>query len=313
MSSRCLSCLQIVDGLGERHSACTRDLFGTTTEPAIDLELARLHTYGLAMVGRTALSGAQRKISVALSGDRSTLRVALAGSQFILKPQAATFPYLPENEHVTMLLAKAAGIPVPAFGLVRLADGSLAYLVRRFDRTPDGAKIRMEDFCQLAEQSPKDKYRGSAELLFRLTHRYASEPLIAAARLFRQLVFAWWTGNGDLHVKNVALLADGPRHGLSPAFDLLCTRLVIEDDDLALSVGGKRNRLRRADLVALGDYARLPRRASERTLRELAAHLDDSLELVRRSYLPPELREIYLTLLTDRATELRPPEVAQLQ
>ena len=64
----------------------------------------------------------------------------------------------------------------------------------------------MEDFCQLAELPPGAKYDASAEQCGRLVKRYASEPLVELLRLYRQLLFAWWVGNGDLHLKNLALL-----------------------------------------------------------------------------------------------------------
>ncbi len=303
MTARCLSCLGPVEAPGVRHPKCTRELFGSTREPAIDLELAKLHTYGLAMVGHTSLSGAQRKLSLSLSSDRATLRLAVADGQYILKPQTGVFPELPEHEHVTMRLAAQAGLDVPACGLVHLRDGSCAYLVKRFDRDA-GRKVAMEDFCQLAEKAPKQKYDGSAELLFRLLKRYASEPGVDALRLFRQLLFAWWTGNGDLHLKNVALIEDDGRHRVSPVFDLLCTGLVIPDDPLALPMGGKRSRLTRRDWEALGTHAGLPPRVTQRVLAELIDGLGRARQTVDASFLGPEMRTAYIALLETRAAVL---------
>ena len=98
------------------------------------------------MVGRQSLSGVQRKISVSVSTDKQTLQVALGRSQYILKPQAGTYPELPQNELLTMRIAELAGVQVPACGLIGLADNSIAFLVRRFDRLADGTKQRQEDF-----------------------------------------------------------------------------------------------------------------------------------------------------------------------
>lgn len=304
MSGRCLSCLREVEPPSERHPRCARALFGTAREPALDLDLAKLHTYGLAMVGRTSISGAQRKVSLSLSTDRATFRVAVEGSQYLLKPQASAFPALPENEHVTTLLARAAGLDAPPSGLVRLRDGTLAYLSARFDRR-DGRKLAMEDFCQLAAKSPKEKYDGSAELAVRIVRRFATEPGVETARLFRHLVFAWWTGNGDLHLKNLSLLTDGGVHRLSPAYDLLSTRLVIADDPMALPVGGKRDRITRATWDALAQYAHLPSRAADRILREIASGVEDACALVGTSLLGAEMRAEYAALLRERAAALR--------
>jgi serine/threonine-protein kinase HipA len=140
-----------------------------------------------------------------------------------------------------MVLAGLMGIETAPLELVRLRDGTLAYLTVRFDRPPEGGKLRQEDFCQLSEKSPKEKYEGSAELCARIVRKYASEPLVEMLKLYRLMVFVWWTGNGDMHLKNFSLLAsrDGLQR-LSPAYDQLCTCLVIPDDPLALTVGGKK-------------------------------------------------------------------------
>ena len=302
MTARCLVCLDDVHGGGEYHPRCARTLFGTTRVPAIDLDLARLHTLAQAMVGHTSLSGVQRKVSMGLAADRATLRVATEGGHFILKPQAQVFPHVPENEHVTMRIAEAAGLAVAPNGLVRLADGSLAYLTRRFDRPAEGGKLLQEDFCQLGGLAPKQKYEGSAELCARLVRRWASEPLVAAQALFRQVVFGWWTGNGDMHLKNLSLLrgADG-LYRLSPAYDLVCTRLVIEDDQLALPVGGNRREVTARQWVEFATYCGLAGKAAARALGGVHAALAPSLQIVGRCWLPDDMKERYARLLEVRA------------
>jgi serine/threonine-protein kinase HipA len=146
-------------------------LFGSQAVPDLDIGLARLHTAALAMVGRTTLPGIQRKISIDLAVERGSLRLVLGAGHFILKPQAQAFPEIPQNELLTMRLAEQVGIDSPPCGLVRLRDDTLACIIRRFDRLPDKRKLRQEDFCQLAENPPKDKYDGSGELCVRLLRR----------------------------------------------------------------------------------------------------------------------------------------------
>jgi len=304
--SACLICLRPHEGAGRYHPRCVRSLFGSTRVPEpMDIDIARLHTVGLAMVGRTTLSGVQPKISVNLSADRHTLQVALGPGRFILKPQSTTFPELPENELLTMRVAELAGVNIPPCGLLALADGSLAYVARRFDRLESGGKLRQEDFCQLAEYPPKRKYDGSAELCARLVRRYATEPTIEALKLFRQMAVCWWTGNGDAHLKNLSLLigVDGIVQ-LSPAYDLLCTRLVLPDDHLALPVGGKQDGLRRAHWEEFGKYCGLPARSIARELARIPAAADAAIELVSSSALSASARARYGELLRARASVL---------
>jgi len=155
-----------------------------------------------------------------------------------------------------------------------LADGSLAYVVRRFARPDGGGKLRQEDFCQ-----------------------YATEPVVESLKLFRQMACCWWTGNGDMHLKNFSLVTglDGTVR-LSPAYDLLCTRLVIPDDQFALPVGGKRDGLSRQHWEEYGACCGLPPRAVRRELDRIATSPDRAVDLVSRSPLgePSRTRDIEL-------------------
>jgi serine/threonine-protein kinase HipA len=305
VSGVCLACLRpLEDGVQEYHRACLRALFDADAVPEIDVEVAKLHTVGLAMAGKTSLSGVQRKVSLGLSMDRSTLQVAVTPGRYILKPRAETFPELPENELLTMRLAAEVGLEVPPCALVQLKDGSTAYIVRRFDRATHG-KVHQEDFCQLAQKPPKEKYDGSAELCVRLVRRYASEPGIEMLKLYRQLVFAWWTGNGDLHLKNLSMLRD--QDGLirmTPVYDLICTRLFLPEDDLALPIGGNRGGLTRRVWRELADYAGLPRKAADRALEEIAQRAEACVAIVDRSPLSAPLRATYRALLEERAATM---------
>lgn len=306
MTRVCHICLGMVRGEKDYHDRCLRGLFRTSKVPTLDIEVSKLHTAALAMIGHTSLSGIQKKISVNLAADRATLQVAAEGGRYILKPQTESYPSLPENEHLTTRLAQLVEIEVAPFGLVSLKDGSLAYIVRRFDRLDDGHKLRQEDFCQLAELSPKEKYDGSGELCVRLLRKYASEPLIEILKLYRQLVFEWWSGNGDTHLKNFSLLADEQSvMRLTPAYDLVCTRLVIENDPLALPISGKKDNLDRSDWLRFAEYCKLPPKTAQRVLDTQRSVADSAAALIDRSFLSAEQKLAYRELTTERAVQLK--------
>ena len=103
--------------------------------------------------------------------DRLTL-VGIAGD-YILKPQAKTYPNLPENEDLTMHLAELAGINVVPHTLARMADGELCYLTKRIDRDSKGEKVAMEDACQLSGRMTEDKYRSSYEQVAKTIKHYS--------------------------------------------------------------------------------------------------------------------------------------------
>lgn len=298
----CLSCLGRLgrQDPGDTHTRCLRRLFGQGRKPTLDLDLADLNLVGLTMVGRTSISGVQSKLALGLHDN--TLSTEFAPTRFILKPQEREFDHLPENEHLTMLLAAGAGLGVPPLTLVRMQDGSLALLERRFDRAADGHKLPMEDLCQLSELLPADKYSGSAEGCARLIRRYSASPPLDLRTLFLQFLFSWWVGNGDLHLKNLSLLSAKPNEPrLSPVYDLVNMRLYIPQDDMALSVSGKRSNLKLKSWVSLADTCLLPRKAAAAVVAKLLGGMPEASTTIEASFLPSTMKDAYASALRERS------------
>jgi serine/threonine-protein kinase HipA len=302
----CSICLDDVTGDVGYHAACIESLFGTTKFPILDVELSKLYSLAASkMAGKMSISGAQEKVSLTLSTDKSVLDVASTGGRYILKPETSKFSYLPQNEQLTMLLARLVGIEVPPFGLVHLKDGAMAYITKRFDRRDDGSKLQVEDFCQLAQKRLKDKYDGSAELCVRTLRKFASEPLIEIQKLYRLLLFSWWTENGDMHLKNFSLITTSEGISrLAPAYDLVCTKLVIPDDTLAMPIDGRDKNLTRQKWLDFANYCEIPERAAKRLISEQINALKPALELLSASFLSDDMNEQYKAFLRQNTSVL---------
>ena len=300
----CLTCLRPVSRGGRSHPRCARRLFGTDVAPRLDLRESEVQTVALATVGRSSLAGVQPKISVGLHTERRTLRIETTGGRFILKPQAREFSGLPENEHLTMELARRFGLTAPPTTLLELRDGSLAYLIERYDRPPDGGKLRQEDFCQLLLLPPNAKYDGTALDCAQVIRNFSSEPVADLYRLFETFVFAYWVGNGDMHLKNLSLVADREgRHLLSPVYDQVNTAIYPGlDANLGLPLSPLDRHVDRPAWLRFAEALGIPRRAADRALGRPGAMLGEALELVGRSYLPESLRPAYCSVLSARAS-----------
>lgn len=204
-----------------------------------------------------------------------------------------------------MLLARLVDIEVPPFGLIRLKDDAMAYVVRRFDRLDNGSKLQVEDFCQLAQKRLKDKYDGSAELCVKILRDFATEPLIEIWKLYRLILFSWWTANGDMHLKNFSLVTtpEGIRR-LSPAYDLVCTKLVIPDDTLAMPIGGRDKNLTRRKWLDFADYCAIPEKAAKRVISRHIDALEQAIRLISASFLSDEMKEQYEAFLRQNTSIL---------
>lgn len=312
----CLICLRAIEPgqAGEAavasmgyHAGCLLELFTTDTAPHIDVDRSGLPLEQWKMAGGVSISGMQPKLSMRLSSARAQLETVETGGEFILKPQSPKFAALPENEHLTMRLSQLAGIEIPPCGLVRLRDGSLAYIVRRYDRQLGShSKLRQEDFCQLAGLPSDRKEEGSGELCVRLLRQYVRTDLeVELEKLYQRLAFAYLVGNGDLHLKNLSLvIGRDARPRLSPAYDQVCTRLVIPRDQLTLPICGKNDKLTRDTFLRFAEYAKLAPIRAETILTSLCKMVPTALDMISDSYLPVEMKEHYSLLISQRAKAL---------
>lgn len=257
---------------------------------------------------KMSIQGVHPKLSARLNVNRQQFDIVDQGGNYILKPQIAEYLEVPENEDVTMRLARLAGIDVPLHGLIYGRDKELTYFIRRFDRQGRKAKIHVEDFAQLAELSRDTKYRSSMEKVSGLVDKYCTFPAVEKLKLFRLTLFCFLVGNEDMHLKNFSIISKDDVIALSPAYDLLNTTIVLPrpEEELALPLNGKKNSLRRHDLVDYFGRDRL--QLNDRLIKKVTGELKQLRkpweELLEASFLSTVMKEKYLTVLDSRYERL---------
>ena len=227
--------------------------------------------------------------------------------RYILKPQTDRYRCLPEIEDLVMHLAEAARIAVVPHGMIRFADGELCYITRRIDRTPDGKKVAMEDMCQLTERLTEYKYKGSYEQIAKTIGRYSSVPQLDIVNFWEVVVFSWLTGNTDMHLKNFSLYDTGHGYALTPAYDLVSTMLVIPDDpeELALTLNGKKRKLRRSDFVKAMLQSGLSEKVIDNMAKKFRRAFPKWLDLINISFLPEDMKRNFKRMILQRMIMLR--------
>ncbi len=238
--------------------------------------------YGKRGHAEIVVPGVQEKMS---AGTAVAGRGRAKSKRFLLKLNPPDLPRLVENEHFFMNLAQKCGIGVPPTRLLRDREGNVAILVERFDRLPSETsqapvRIHQEDICQILDRYPADKYNlacsevaGSFEL--------CSAPIVELAKLVRLIAFAYVTGNGDLHGKNISLRTNGAgRIEMTEAYDLVST-LPYGDRSMALAFEGREDHLKRKLFVEFGERYGVRRPATEAILDELAAVLRPAIGTLR--------------------------------
>lgn len=244
----------------------------TTALPYTASELASYHSKKKL---RMSLSGVQPKVSAVFSRKDQQFKIVETNGSYILKPSPQAFPGAAENEALTMQLARAAGINVPLCGWLPAKDSSGVFWIERFDRWGAGNnnRVRAEDICQILEVPTSWKYAGNLETIARVVREHCSNPRLQLVKLFHRVLFCWITGNGDMHLKNWSLVENGKLIELSPAYDLLNTRILIDDEDeSALTLDNRKSNFTKKLLV---DYfgrevCGLNERMIENTLNQLS-------------------------------------------
>ena len=311
---KCLYCYkELKEGQADFHPACARKFFGATAAPRLPYVRSQLGDLAKRVVrSQTTLTGAQAKLSLDLTrdggGQQGRLTIVGLWGRYILKPQTAAYRALPELEDVTMHLAEAAKITTVPHSLIRFSDGELCYITRRVDRLPGGAKVPMEDMCQLTERLTEYKYKGSYEQIAKAIRQYSSAPQLDVVNFWEVVVFSWLTGNADMHLKNFSLY--NPEHGgytLTPAYDMLSTALVMPEDteELALTLNGKKRKLRRSDFIKAITASGVDEKVIDNMARKFGKALPKWFELIDRSFLPSDLSRAYKNLILRRIIMLR--------
>lgn len=262
---------------------------------------------------KATVTGVQPKLSLHLAtAEQPNLarRFTIVGmwGGFILKPPSPQYPHLPEVEDLTMHLASIAKIKVVPHSLIRLASGNLAYITKRIDRAKK-EKLHMEDMCQLTDKLTEDKYRGSHEQVAKAILKYSATPGLDVINFFELVLFSFLTGNADMHLKNFSLI-DQPATGpiFSPAYDLVATTLVnpADDEDLALTLNGKKKKVNRNDFKAAFTTLELDTKQQENIFKKMEKAKSSWLEFIDISFLNAEMKLAYKKLLQDRFARLYP-------
>jgi serine/threonine-protein kinase HipA len=317
----CLKCYQPLEGryavTGEYHRHCARLIFHHDVSPTIDFPLQEVEEYLLKIELRGAMAGVQTKLSMTYEGKGKQGRLTIVGlwGEYILKPPSSTYFELPQNEDLTMHLAEIAGIGIADHSLVRLEDSSLAYLTRRFDRLTTNrglkkealSKLHVEDMCQLTERLTEDKYQGSMEQIGRVIKSFSNNPLWDLLRLFERALFVFLTGNADMHLKNWSLMRKPDNVlMLSPAYDLLSTKLAMPEDDeeMALTLNGKKSNLKRQDFDSFAERIGLPTGLRDNTYRNFKKRIPMMMNFILSSFLSEQSNAAYREIIQLRGERI---------
>jgi serine/threonine-protein kinase HipA len=261
----------------------------------------------ISRAAKMSIQGVQPKLSVRLNVKKEIFEIVDKGGHYILKPQTIHYKEVPENEDVTMRLAKLIGIDVPLHGLLYSKDGSMTYFIRRFDRSGRNKKIAVEDFAQLSGKNRETKYDSSMEQVIALIEKFCTFPAIEKLKLFNLTLFNYLIGNEDMHLKNFSVIRRDLKVELSPAYDLLNSTIILNSqEELALSLNGKKAKLKKDDFFEYLAKERLAltQKSIEQTKSQIRNALPKWIDYIQICFLSDIMKTKYLSLLKKRLYKL---------
>lgn len=256
-------------------------------EETFEQNLARI----FARAETPRLSGVQIKAPMNLTQDGDLVPAIDQPFTHILKPAGtAGFDMLPIVEWLCLELGRAAGFETPDAALIAMPDGMPpALVVERFDirQGPhDQRRLAMEDFCSILDLPTAAKYDGTIERMARALRPLSTNAAADLNILFRRAVFAWLIADGDMHLKNLAVLktADAGAKAFTavrfaPLYDAITTRVFpgLAGDRMALKLNGKDDRLTRRDFLSLARTIGLTVEDAEAGIDALATRITERL------------------------------------
>lgn len=238
------------------------------------------------------LSGIQIKAPMHLDANRMLSPSTGTPFTHILKPAGTGgFEALPVIEWMALTLGRAVGFVVPATALIAMPDGMPpALLVERFDirnSVKDKRMFALEDLCSVLDLPTEAKYDGTIERVARAVRSLSTAPEEDLLVILRRALFAWLIADGDMHLKNMALMKTveaGDQHfstvRMAPLYDAVTTRVFhrLERDRTALKLNGKDDRLHRADFRALARTAGLRAADADLAIDDMIARMKQAAD-----------------------------------
>lgn len=328
---RCLISLRDVNELkndGISLDVARRALFGRdSVSLLLPYTRADIFSHSASLSKGMSISGVQQKLSLKVEGQ--LLQPTSVDGEYILKPSPIEYPHAAENEHVCMIMSGVFGINTAKCGLAKFSDGELVYIVKRFDKEPDGTRYAQEDLTQAQGLDSTKKYQGTYELAGKALFTMTGGKLVVMQDYLRRIIFSYVIGNGDMHLKNLSVqrLAGNTSavyDRLTPNYDQLSTTIYPGLDGagfLALGLLSEKDNstdeeafsaayekfgyYTGSDFIELGLRLGLPTLAAKNEVDLFIARQDLALASINQSFLPATMKKSLAGVVTERVNALK--------
>ena len=209
-----------------------------------------------------SLTGASGKVGLYYdeSEDVWYKPIGSAPSTHIVKQSHVRLSGIVTNEQLSLVTAEKLGIDIPESFIINVGHGGdedVLFATKRYDRILKNnhfgqgisrpLRLHQEDFAQALGIAAADKYEKSGQnylsKIFNLIRNNASNPINDQLKMWDIIVYDFFVGNTDNHIKNISLLYsyDLRSISLAPAYDIVSTAIYEGSSrEMAIGIGGER-------------------------------------------------------------------------
>ncbi|MBI9062633.1 MAG: HipA domain-containing protein [Marinilabiliaceae bacterium] len=173
----------------------------------------------------------------------------------------------------------------------------------------------MEDLAALTGRTQQThganyKYQGNYLEMFEALKKHLPAYRVEAVKLFKIILLNYLFSNGDAHFKNFSIL-ETPMgdYRFSPAYDLVNSRIHVEDQTFALSEGLLPPHLALGNVVqhfrTLAEKAKIPVKIVDKEFKRFLGYSDKVQTLTEASFLDVKTKRSYLQHYQTRLSKFR--------
>ena len=305
-----------------------KELFdGQQVSPFLDIDFESERDQALSMenMNNISISGVQEKFSAIVADGK--IRLTTNGEQgtHIIKPSPFTLSLstrkqIPANEHLTMQIASQVyGISTAINGLCFSRSGQPVYITKRYDVNHGIKDCVQEDFASILQMTEEGsdsyfKYNGNYAQIADAIRHIVPAWMPQLEQFFKLVVFNYLFANEDAHMKNFSLINKNGEYFLSPAYDLINTRIHIQSDsDMGLKDGlspdieksdiyERTGHPCRKDFERFADRIKLPKKRVSMVLNRFMEIPNQTYFLINQSFLNDKMKRTYIRTIEERLT-----------
>ena len=316
----CLKCFK--DSKSDYHKKCLSDFWGTSKEPLVPIKADDFRQKMYQYISRASLSGMQTKVGA--NFVNGILLPQAVNGRFILKPPIQEHQQSAVYEHLSMLITRniLGASKVADSAIIKLADSSLAYMTKRFDRVfkaEDQEPYKNIHFEDLSQILGIEQFDGSYEQVGYAILEHSNK--IVLNEFLTALLSQFYIGNNDFHLKNIALcglIKSGKYEGMAPLYDCINVESLLRDtgrqEEMAISFFAEEDfytpqflndgHASYSTFKLLYDKFDINESVLKKELMKLNKKHPKNIEIVKASILLDEDKDSFISILNDRLKKL---------